>query len=124
MNANAITQAIRSASVEELEQIRELTQAELEQRKRRRREEAMAEIRRIAETENIPVRFDAKSRPKKSAKAPLYKSGRSYRHPTDETLVWKANGQKPGWLRELEKEGGRAVEIPVSEKAAMSARKE
>jgi hypothetical protein len=36
----------------------------------------------------------------------------SYQHPSDKTLVWLAKGQKPNWLRELEAEGGKAVEVP------------
>jgi hypothetical protein len=48
---------------------------------------------------------------KKAAKAPLYKGGRVYQHPTDKALIWKANGQKPNWLRELEGRGGKAVQV-------------
>jgi hypothetical protein len=28
-------------------------------------------------------------------------------------LIWKANGQKPNWLRELEQRGRKAVEVNV-----------
>jgi H-NS histone C-terminal domain len=40
-----------------------------------------------------------------------YKGGHHYRHPAKPDLVWTAKGQKPNWLRELEREGGKAVEI-------------
>jgi hypothetical protein len=48
---------------------------------------------------------------KKNGQGPLYKGGRLYQHPENKALVWKANGQKPNWLRELEAGGGKAVEI-------------
>jgi hypothetical protein len=41
-----------------------------------------------------------------------YKGGHHYRHPSKPELVWNAKGQKPNWLRELEREGGRAIEVP------------
>ena len=111
MNSNAINQAIKNASIEELEQIRDTVQAEMEERRRKRREEAMAEIRRIAGAEHIPVRFDVKSPAKGNGKKPLYRGGRQYQHPSQPELLWNAKGQKPNWLRELEKRGGRAVEF-------------
>lgn len=61
---------------------------------------------------------------RKGGQGPLYKGGRVYQHPTDKTLVWKANGQKPNWLRELEAKGGKAVEVAAAnDNAAQSARK-
>lgn len=44
-----------------------------------------------------------------------------YQHPTDKTLVWNAKGQKPNWLRELEGQGGRAVEIHGANDSAPAA---
>jgi hypothetical protein len=46
----------------------------------------------------------------RSAKSAQYKGGHRYQHPGDKSLVWNARGQKPGWLRELEAQGGKAVE--------------
>ncbi len=43
-----------------------------------------------------------------------YKGGQLYRHPAQHDLVWNAKGQKPNWLRELEKHGGRAEEIAAN----------
>ena len=40
-----------------------------------------------------------------------YKGGQLYRHPAQHDLIWNAKGQKPNWLRELEKHGGRAEEM-------------
>lgn len=50
-------------------------------------------------------------------KAPAYHVGRSYQHPANESLAWNGKGQKPGWLRELEGEGGKAVEAPANDNA-------
>lgn len=48
---------------------------------------------------------------KKPAKGPVYHSGHSYQHPADKSLVWNAKGQKPNWLRQLEGEGGNAIDV-------------
>jgi DNA-binding protein H-NS len=47
----------------------------------------------------------------RSGKAPAYHVGRQYRHPANKELTWNGKGQKPGWLRELEGEGEKAVEV-------------
>ena len=48
----------------------------------------------------------------RSAKGAPYKGGHRYQHPGDKSLVWNARGQKPHWLRELEAQGSKAVELP------------
>lgn len=48
---------------------------------------------------------------RKGGQTPLYKGGRLYQHPENKGLVWKANGQKPNWLRELEAGGGKAMDL-------------
>jgi len=47
------------------------------------------------------------------ARCPAYHGGHRYQHPTKKELVWTAKGQKPNWVRELEAEGKRPVEVPV-----------
>jgi hypothetical protein len=42
----------------------------------------------------------------------------THRHPTDKTLVWRAKGQKPKWLRELEADGERPIEFLVEDRKA------
>jgi hypothetical protein len=49
----------------------------------------------------------------KAGRKSLYKAGCVYQHPSDKNLIWKANGQKPNWLRELEGQGGKAVAIEM-----------
>jgi len=48
---------------------------------------------------------------KTGPKAPVYHGGHQYQSPTNKALMWNAKGQKPGWLRELEASGGKAVEV-------------
>lgn len=48
---------------------------------------------------------------KSGRRAVPYKGGHLYRHPAKPELVWNAKGQKPNWLRELEREGGKPVEV-------------
>lgn len=54
----------------------------------------------------------------KPAKGPQYKGGHTYQHPTNKALVWNAKGQKPKWLRDLEADGEKAVELSAEIKKA------
>jgi hypothetical protein len=75
------------------------------------RAKAESDARALLESVGLNLKsLDGKGR-KKAGTAPSYKGGRLYRHPHNEALVWKANGQKPNWLRELEAQGGKAVEV-------------
>jgi hypothetical protein len=47
----------------------------------------------------------------KKAKGVVYAGGHTYQHPTNKELIWKAIGKKPKWLRALETEGGKPVEV-------------
>src|SRR5580658_1306609 len=48
---------------------------------------------------------------KTKVKGHVYHGGQQYQHPSNKALIWNAKGQKPGWLRELEASGGKAVEL-------------
>jgi hypothetical protein len=52
---------------------------------------------------------------RKGVHGPLYKGGRLYQQPSDQKLVWKANGQKSNWLRELEAKAGSLLRLPAFE---------
>jgi hypothetical protein len=62
---------------------------------------------------------------KSTKRASAYRGGHHYQHPTKPDLVWNAKGQKPNWLRELEREGGKAIEKPgpANDNAAVPVRK-
>jgi DNA-binding protein H-NS len=47
----------------------------------------------------------------RSGKAAAYHIGHQYQHPANKSLTWNGKGKKPGWLCELESEGGKAVEV-------------
>jgi hypothetical protein len=51
----------------------------------------------------------------KPAKGPQYKAGCLYQHPGNKALVWNAKGQKPNWLRDLEADGGKVIELLAEE---------
>jgi hypothetical protein len=85
----------------------------LDQHDRERKEKALVDARSILEAAGLNLRDVAsKGKSGKSGKGPVYHGGHQYQHPTKKELVWLAKGQKPGWLRQLEKEGSRAVELP------------
>jgi len=89
---------------------------------RERKERALAEARSLLSAVGLSLKAVAGKSPKRAA---AYRSGRHYQHPTKQDLVWNARGQKPGWLRELEREGGKAVERPepANDSAAIPVRK-
>ena len=106
----------------ELREIINHSQTLLKQRDEERKAKAIAEVRALrTKTENDArillesVGLSLKSvngkSKKKGGQVPLYKGGRLYQHPENKALVWKANGQKPNWLRELEAKGGKPVEV-------------
>jgi hypothetical protein len=84
----------------------------LKERDRQRKEKALEEARTILAGVGLSLRDVATGKPQKNAgKGPVYHGGRQYQHPTNSGLVWTAKGQKPHWLRELEAQGRRAVEV-------------
>ena len=95
----------------ELRSIQERCAELLALRDRERKANALEQARATLAAVGLSIKDLAGKGRAKPPKAPAYAGGRTYQHPADKTLVWTAKGQKPGWLRELEKEGGKAVEI-------------
>jgi hypothetical protein len=85
----------------------------LGQHDRERKDKALLDARSILEAAGLNLRDVAsKGRNGKAGKGPVYHGGHQYQHPSKKELIWTAKGQKPNWLRQLEKEGSRAVELP------------
>jgi DNA-binding protein H-NS len=86
----------------------------LAQHDRERKDKALEQARAILSGVGLSLKDVAKPH-KNGSKGPAYHGGRQYQHPTDKTKVWAARGQKPQWVRELESEGKRPVEIPAND---------
>jgi DNA-binding protein H-NS len=71
---------------------------------------ALADARAVLAEAGLSLKDMGAKKPR-AGKAPAYHVGRQYRHPVHEQLTWNGKGQKPGWLRELEGEGGKALEL-------------
>ena len=84
----------------------------LDQHDRERKEKAMNEARALLASVGLSLKDLNGKGSVKSAKGALYKGGHRYQHPDNKSLVWNARGQKPHWLRELEAQGGKTVELP------------
>jgi hypothetical protein len=82
------------------------------QHDRDRKAKAMEQARAILAASGLSLKDLAGARIT-PAKGPLYKGGQVYQHPSDKSLVWHAKGQKPKWLREIEANGGTAIELPT-----------
>ena len=82
----------------------------LAQHDRERKDKALEQARAILSGVGLSLKDVAKPH-KNGAKGPVYHGGRQYQHPTNKALTWNAKGQKPGWLREVEASGGKAVEV-------------
>jgi hypothetical protein len=99
---------------EELQAVVDRSQLLLKDRDRTRKDKAVEDARAILSAAGLSLKdVAAKGGRNGNAKAPVYRGGRHYQHPAMKELVWNAKGQKPNWLRELEREGRRAVEIPA-----------
>jgi hypothetical protein len=105
------------------EQLREViarSELLLKERDRDRKDHALAEARTLLSSVGLSLKAVAG---KAARRAAVYRGGRLYRHPAKPELVWNAKGQKPNWLRELEKHGGRAEEIAESASPAAGIKK-
>jgi DNA-binding protein H-NS len=84
----------------------------LKQHDRERKDKALEEARAILAAAGLSLRDVAsKATSGQRSRGPSYHSGHHYQHPGNKQLVWTAKGQKPRWLRELEAEGKRPVEV-------------
>jgi hypothetical protein len=101
-------QMLEALSDEELQEVIARSQELLKTRDRERKEHALAEARTLLSSVGLSLKSVAGKAVRHSG---VYRGGRLYRHPAKPELVWNAKGQKPNWLRELEKNGGRAIEI-------------
>ena len=83
----------------------------LSKRQEARRQEAIQKAIEILNDAGVdPAVLTARRKP--GTKAPVYRAGYRYQHPHNTELIWNGRGQKPNWLRLLEREGGKAVELP------------
>lgn len=78
---------------------------------RERKEAALEQARAILAGAGLNLKDVAAKPHRNGVKHPVYHGGRTYQHPANKAQTWNAKGQKPGWLRELEATGGRAVEV-------------
>jgi hypothetical protein len=101
-------QMLESLSDAELQEVIARSQDILKTRDRERKEHALADARALLSSVGLSLKSVAGKAVRRAA---VYRGGRLYHHPAKPELVWNAKGQKPNWLRELEKNGGRAVEI-------------
>jgi len=84
---------------------------------------ALADARAVLASAGLSLKDMGAKKPR-NGKAPAYHVGREYRHPENAALTWNGKGQKPGWLRELEGEGGKALEVapePANDNAPKAA---
>lgn len=105
---NQVLESLAGLTDEELQEAIARSQELLKTRDRERKEHALAEARTLLSSVGLSLKSVAG---KTTRRAVVYRGGHLYRHPAKPELVWNAKGQKPNWLRELEKHGGRAVEV-------------
>jgi len=97
-------------SDEELVEVKTLADKLLKHRDEERKAKALEEARATLAAVGLSIKDLARAKTKPN-KGPSYKGGHTYQHPANKSLVWNAKGQKPNWLRELEIQGGKAVEL-------------
>lgn len=82
----------------------------LKSRDDERKAKALNDAKALLATVGLSLKDLASGKGRANSKAPAYKGGRIYRHPSDKALIWNAKGQKPAWLRELEAKGVKPLE--------------
>ena len=85
----------------------------------------LSEVRALLASVGLSLKDAAGGKGAKHTKSPAYRGGQIYHHPANKALTWNAKGQKPGWLRELEAQGVRPIEVqePANDNAPLPVRK-
>jgi DNA-binding protein H-NS len=96
---------------EDLRAIRSRADELLELHDRERKDKAREDARAILAAAGLSLGDLVSKATNARSKTASYHSGHRYQHPGNKQLVWTAKGQKPRWLRELEAEGKRPVEV-------------
>jgi|SRR5579863_6523488 len=118
------TEMLDALNDDELRTVIARSQELLKVHDRERKDNALAQARSLLSSVGLSLKAVAGKSAKRSA---AYRSGHHYQHPTRRELVWNAKGQKPNWLRALEREGGRAIELAsgfANQNAAMPLREQ
>jgi hypothetical protein len=93
---------------EDLREVKALADKLLKNRDDERKERALEAARATLAAVGLTLKDLGKAKTK-AVKGPQYKAGELYQHPTNKALTWRAKGQKPGWLRDLEEKRQKAV---------------
>jgi DNA-binding protein H-NS len=72
---------------------------------------ALSDARAVLAAAGLTLKALGKNGKKKAGRGIVYRSGHTYRHPANASLVWNAKGKKPIWLVELEASGGTPMEV-------------
>ena len=95
-------------SEDDVKQVRELADKVLKRIDDNRKAKALDDARATLAAAGLTFKDLGKAKTK-AVKGPQYKAGELYQHPTNKALTWRAKGQKPGWLRDLEEKRQKAV---------------
>lgn len=100
-------------SDDELQQVIKKAERALDERRRSKRKEIEAQIRKLADSIEMDVQLiERETKPRgssmKGAKIPP-----KYRHPSNSQLLWTGRGVAPKWLKELEERGRRREEFLI-----------
>ena len=100
----------------ELRTVIEQSQGLLKQRDQERKAKAIEDAKTLLASVGLSLKDINAKRKGNGVKAPTYKGGHLYQHPSNKALQWNAKGQKPNWLRELEAQGKSPLEIAAGAK--------
>jgi DNA-binding protein H-NS len=95
----------------DLRTVIEQSEGLLKRRDGERKAKALEDARSILAAVGLSLKDLGGNGKRKSAKGPVYHAGHTYQHPANKALVWNGKGKKPGWLTELEAQGGEPLEV-------------
>lgn len=114
--------SLRSLNDDELHAAIEQANTLLKARDEERKAKALSDARALLASVGLSLKNVAVKGKAKPVRGIVYKGGHTYQHPTDKALVWNAKGQKPNWLRDLETQGGKAIELAPADDNGASAK--
>ncbi len=82
----------------------------LKEHDRQRKDKALADAGAILAAAGLSLK-DVGRKGQRKAGNSAYRGGHRYQHPANPALVWNAKGKKPQWLRALEGDGKKAIEV-------------
>jgi len=108
-----VSEQYNAMSEDELAQVIKNAERALDERRKSKRKEIEAQIRRLADSIGMDVQLIERETKPRGSSMKGAKIAPKYRHPSNSQLQWTGRGVAPKWLKELEERGRRREEFLI-----------